>query len=93
MSDTEGTTTAATAATPVTTEKHLSREESTCSIDGCKRPYRAKNYCNVHYKAWRRGEVKGHPGRYKICSKEACNKARVTGAFCAEHAAKTEAAA
>lgn len=35
----------------------LSREEKTCKIKGCKRPYRAKGYCNVHYKAWRKGEL------------------------------------
>lgn len=28
-----------------------------CRIDRCKRPYRAKGYCNVHYKAWRHGEL------------------------------------
>ena len=27
-----------------------------CSVEGCKRPYRAKRYCVVHYNTWRRGE-------------------------------------
>lgn len=35
----------------------LSRKEKTCSVKGCKRPYRAKGYCNVHYKKWRKGEL------------------------------------
>jgi hypothetical protein len=39
-------------------EKHtLAREEKSCSIEGCKRPYKAKGYCNVHYKQWRRGKL------------------------------------
>jgi len=26
-------------------------------VEGCKRPYRAKGYCNVHYKQWRLGKL------------------------------------
>ena len=26
--------------------------EAACKIEKCKRPYRAKGYCNVHYKKW-----------------------------------------
>ncbi len=33
----------------------LAREEKTCKLEGCKRPYRAKGYCNVHYRKWRKG--------------------------------------
>ena len=55
-----------------------------CRIAKCKRPYRAKGYCNVHYREWRQGK---HPkGRYKICTKEACRKPRAKGSLCAEHA-------
>ena len=64
-----------------------------CRIAKCKRPYRAKGYCNVHYREWRHGK---HPKRrYKICTKEACRKPRAKGSLCAEHArpAATEAAA
>lgn len=39
------------------TKTTLSREEKRCKIEGCKRPYRAKGYCNVHYKQWRRGSL------------------------------------
>jgi hypothetical protein len=34
-----------------------SRREKSCQIKGCKRPYKAKGYCNVHYKQWRRGKL------------------------------------
>ncbi len=33
------------------------RSERSCSVKGCKRPYRAKGYCNVHYKKWRKGQL------------------------------------
>lgn len=79
-----------------TQKLRLSRKESKCSIEGCKRPYRAKRFCNVHYKAWRRGEMEGHRARYRICTKEGCRKPRaIQGSLCDEHlkAARGEAAA
>jgi len=63
-----------------------SRADSKCSVEGCKRPYRAKTYCVTHYKLWRRGELEGHKARYKICTKEGCRKPRAAGSLCAEHA-------
>lgn len=68
-----------------------SRDEKKCKVEGCKRPYRAKSYCNVHYKKWRHGELP--KGRYKICTKEGCRKPRAQGSLCAEHAGGGEAAA
>ncbi len=74
----------------------------TCSVKvgdkDCKRPYRAKGMCVTHYKLWRRNELEGHKGRYKICTKEGCRKPRAGafGSFCVEHgskAAPAEAAA
>ena len=62
-----------------------SREERKCSQEGCKRPYRAKGYCVVHYQAWRRGEIEGHKARYKICSKEGCRKPAGRWGLCEEH--------
>ena len=56
-----------------------------CSVEGCKRPYRAKGYCVTHYKLWRRGELEGHKARYKLCSKEACKKAAGRYGLCDEH--------
>lgn len=78
---------------PTATQGSTSRDASRCSIEGCKRPYRAKSYCNVHYKQWRRGKMEGHTARYKICTKEGCRKPRATGSLCAEHAAKEKEAA
>jgi hypothetical protein len=61
-----------------------SRDEKKCSQEGCKRPYRAKGYCIMHYRMWRHGELP--KTRYKTCTKEGCNKKRVKGSLCAEHA-------
>ena len=54
-----------------------------CRVEGCKRPYRAKGYCNVHYRKWRRGEL-AKP-RYKICSAEDCRKPMVRWGLCQAH--------
>ena len=91
MSESETPATEAPAAKAIV--KRPSRDESHCSVDQCKRPYRAKGYCNVHYSAWRHGEVAGHKTRYKICTKEACRKPRAQGSLCAEHSAKDPVAA
>jgi hypothetical protein len=62
------------------------RAAKKCTVEGCKRKhYRAKGYCNVHYKKWRHGELTH--GRYKICTKEGCRKPRAKGSLCAEHSA------
>ena len=61
-----------------------SRSAKTCTVDGCKRKnYRAKGYCNVHYRKWRQGDLPR--SRYTQCSKEACSKRRSAGAFCGAH--------
>lgn len=67
------------------------REAKKCKVDGCKRPYRAKRYCTVHYKKWRQGDLP--KGRYKICTKEGCKKPRAKGSLCAEHVGGSETAA
>lgn len=54
-----------------------------CSVEGCKRPYRAKGYCFFHYKKWRHGELP-HP-RYKICSKAECRKPMMSKGLCETH--------
>lgn len=58
---------------------------SACSVEGCKRPHRAKSYCNYHYKKWRHGEL-AH-SRYKTCMQENCRKKRrlLSSSFCEEH--------
>lgn len=60
--------------------------EKKCSVEGCKRPYRAKGYCFTHYTLWRRGE-QGKKQRYKTCSKEGCKKKVEARGLCAEHVA------
>lgn len=55
-----------------------------CRIEGCKRPYRAKGYCNVHFREWRRGELEKKP-RYKTCTQENCRKPMTKFGFCEEH--------
>lgn len=69
-----------------------SREDKHCTVEGCKRPhYRAKGYCNVHYKLWRHGKLPN--ARYKICTKEGCRKPRAKGNLCQEHLTGGEAKA
>ena len=58
-------------------------EPKKCKVENCKRPYRAKGYCNVHYKKWRTGELPHK--RYKTCSVEACRKPMVKWGLCEEH--------
>lgn len=74
-----------TEATETKTKTTPSREARKCSVEGCKRPYRAKSYCVTHYKAWRRGELEAHTARYKLCSKEGCKKPRGRHGLCDEH--------
>ena len=73
----------------------MAAEESkkTCKIKGCKRPYQAKGYCNVHYQKWRRGELE--KPRFKTCNfgvnklklgeKKECLKPIFRGGLCEEH--------
>lgn len=67
-----------------------SRADKRCKVENCKRPYRAKRYCNVHYRLWRHGELPKF--RYKICTKEGCRKPRSgQGSLCEEHKSGTAA--
>jgi hypothetical protein len=74
-----------------TTKGTPPRATRKCSVEGCKRPYRAKTYCVVHYNTWRRGEMESHKARYKACSKEGCKKPAGRWGQCDEHG-KTGAA-
>ncbi len=58
-------------------------EAKKCKIENCKRPYRAKDYCNVHYKKWRHGEFK--KARYKTCVNETCRKPMFQKGLCEPH--------
>ena len=59
------------------------KQENKCKVENCKRPYRAKGYCNVHYKKWRGGEF--GKTRYKTCKNEGCHKPMKRFGMCAEH--------
>lgn len=56
-----------------------------CQIQGCKRPYRAKGYCVVHYQKWRRGEIEGERPRYRTCREENCRKPTHKAGLCEAH--------
>jgi hypothetical protein len=56
-----------------------------CSVQGCKRAYRAKGLCFFHYKKWRRGEIEGRPARWIACSKPECKKKVFAHGLCQEH--------
>ena len=58
-------------------------EEQKCKSKDCKRPYRAKGHCNVHYKKWRQGEL--GKSRYKTCSNESCKKPMGKRGLCDAH--------
>lgn len=59
-------------------------EGKKCTIEGCKRPYRAKGYCNAHFHKWRKGELETKP-RYKICKEEKCKKPLFKKGYCEQH--------
>lgn len=54
-----------------------------CTVEGCKRPYRAKGYCFFHYKKWRQGDLPH--SRYKLCSKAECRKPMWRKGLCETH--------
>jgi hypothetical protein len=56
-----------------------------CTVQGCKRAYRAKGLCFFHYDKWRRGELDGKPGRYDTCGKPECKKKVAEHGLCQEH--------
>src|SRR3954451_6910743 len=57
--------------------------EKTCTVAGCKRPYRAKSYCFFHFKKWRQGELPH--SRYKVCSKAECRSKVLKAGLCEKH--------
>lgn len=57
--------------------------KQTCSVEGCKRAYRAKGYCYFHYQQWRRGEMP--KARYTACTTEKCTKKQFKAGLCQTH--------
>lgn len=62
----------------------MERKSKTCKAEGCKRVYRAKGYCTVHFHKWRRGEMP-KKSRYKICGEENCRKPLFRFGLCETH--------
>ena len=62
----------------------MTTETQACSIEGCKRPYRAKGFCNTHFKKWRAGETP-RKRRHKNCTESGCHKTRGVRGLCEEH--------
>lgn len=60
--------------------------EKACSVEGCKRPYRAKSYCYFHFKKWRHRELPH--SRYRTCSKADCRKKVARHGLCETHLAE-----
>lgn len=46
------------------------KDHKPCSVQGCKREYRAKGYCRTHYKQWRHGAF--GKKRYTACGDYNC---------------------
>jgi hypothetical protein len=51
---------------PKPAPKRVPRNAKTCKVKGCKRPYRAKGYCNAHFHKWRGGDLP--KARYSTCN-------------------------
>ena len=64
--------------------------ENACTVEGCKRPYRAKGYCYFHFKKWRQGELPH--SRYRTCSKAECRQKVVRHGLCEKHEAEARGA-
>lgn len=62
-----------------------SQSKQNCKIASCKREYRAKGYCNAHYKKWRQGDF--GLARYKTCGDFDCRKPMVVNrhGYCEDH--------
>lgn len=61
------------------------RHRGSCKVQNCKRTYRAKGYCGVHYKKWKRGEF--GKARYRHCQANDCFKPMGQSRFglCEDH--------
>jgi len=57
--------------------------KKTCTIEGCKRPYRAKGFCYFHYAKWTDGALPH--SRYKTCNKPECKKKQFKSGLCETH--------
>ena len=63
-------------------QKGVARKRE-CQVKGCKNEYRAKGYCDEHYKMWRKGAF--GDAYYMTCSKEGCRKPMHKAGLCETH--------
>jgi hypothetical protein len=63
--------------------KKQQAKERKCQVSSCGEKYRAKGYCDRHYKMWRKGTFGDR--RFNTCSKEACHGATVGEGLCQTH--------
>ena len=65
--------------------KHKARTRA-CQVSGCKEKYRAKGYCNRHYRMWRRGLFgKSYYSRCAQKGDKKCTKPSFQAGLCEEH--------
>lgn len=58
--------------------------KGTCKAKDCSREAVGKNYCRMHFRLWKAGEMP--KARYKTCTFEKCRKQRFgTSSLCQEH--------
>lgn len=65
--------------------KHKARERK-CQVSGCKEKYRAKGYCDRHYRMWRRGLF--GKAFYRRCAQKGdkkCTKPHFQAGLCKDH--------
>lgn len=67
----------------------MNQPTRTCSIDGCARTFRARGYCETHYRRWRRTGNPGGPeltsAKVKQCSANACTRTHYGRGYCFAH--------
>jgi hypothetical protein len=61
--------------------------DQACSVEGCKRAYRAKGFCFFHFKRWRQGDLPH--SRYRTCSKAECRLKAARHGMCEKHDTET----
>jgi len=59
------------------------KKDRACQVKGCKNEYRAKGYCDEHYREWKSGAF--GKARYESCAKEGCSKPMVKEGLCETH--------
>lgn len=57
--------------------------KSTCTVDGCDHPVRARGYCDKHYMRWRKTGSTDLPIRPRFCS--VCDGKAFAKGYCKQH--------